>query len=101
LPGLPRQQSRCPSRRSVTKLTNSSVIAREEILDQKGPACDVIEQEAHHSWMKPLPDPIINLDKDGRRYDERLGGPLDEPQTRSMMRITAIQRGIQRASVEN
>lgn len=85
----------------VAQLTGPSVVLDGEVLDQVR-ACDhVVEKRPQHAGMHPRVDPGVDLDQYGRRDDERFVGVLDESARGGVVGIATVERGVQRARVED
>jgi hypothetical protein len=86
---------------TVAQLADPPVVLRKEILDAIDPVRNVVEHRSQHSGMESLADPVIDRDEHWGRYDKWLCGRLDQAAAGMVVRIAAIERSVERASVED
>ena len=86
---------------TITDLPDARVVLRVQLLDPIRARNDIVKESDEDAGMQPDVDPVVHFDEHGSRDDERLIGRLDERTARSMIRVAAVQRSVQRARVED
>lgn len=85
----------------VAQFPDPSVVLDGEILDQVRTCGHVVEKRPQDAGMHPRVDEGVDLDQNGRRDDERFVGVLDEGARGGVVGIATIERGVERARVED
>lgn len=75
---------------SVTEVADSWVVRFDERHDGEGSGNDVIEQEDEDTGVKPLRDPVFDLNQHGLRNDQRLAGGFDKTAAPLVVPVRAI-----------
>lgn len=85
----------------VAKLAHTSIVFRQERLNNEDARRNVIEQRDHDRRIESPLNPIVYLDQHRRRNDKRLPGRENQLPGCHMIGVIPIKRAIQRPSVKN
>ncbi len=86
---------------SIAELPDAGVVRRQEVGDDIGTRFDVAEQCDQNAGMKALLYPVVDLDEDRRRDHQRLFDLLDQGPTGHVIRVGAIEGGIERTRIQD
>ena len=77
---------------AATKLPNSGIVFGTSLRNRKRAPSNVIQQGYKDAGVKPLVDPVVDLNEHRSRNQEGLAGRLDQRFTVLMVTVVGIQR---------
>lgn len=85
----------------LAQLAHASVILGQELFDDVGTCCDVVEEGDQDAGMKPDVDPVVHLHQHWSRNDDGLRCGLYEALAGAVVGVAAVQRRIQGSSIDD
>jgi hypothetical protein len=85
----------------IAEFANTAIVLRTEVDYLVRAGIHIVQQCDKHARVQALVNPVVHLNQDRRRNDERFVRRLNELSAATVRGIIAVKRGVQRTRVED